>query len=208
MPPEASKPCALEAFVPRFDFEQVQALRIEAPAPLVFDWAAAIVPEDVPGWKTLFWMRSLPARLGSGTGAAWGDGRPVLSLDAPGVTLLADHPPHERVLGLVGRFWEPSGGLNRRLNSAPEFVAFDAPGFAKAAISLEVEPLGSERCRATTRTRIVATSDDARRRFGLYWALIRPGSALLRWAFLTAVRDRAEAAATEPAEVARSLSGF
>jgi hypothetical protein len=94
------------------------------------------------------------------------------------------------------------------VTSASEFVGFDAPGFAKAAISLEVEPLAQERCRVTTRTRIVATDEDARRRFGLYWALIRPGSALLRWAYLAAVRDRAEAAALEAAQLARPVSGF
>jgi hypothetical protein len=46
--------------------------------------------------------------------------------------------------------------------------------------------------RVTTETRILATDDGARRRFGAYWRVIYPGSALIRIGWLDAIRRRAE----------------
>lgn len=42
-----------------------------------------------------------------------------------------------------------------------------------------------------TETRIAATSDDARRIFGRYWRIVRPGSGLVRHSLLRAVERRA-----------------
>jgi hypothetical protein len=44
-------------------------------------------------------------------------------------------------------------------------------------------------------TRVVATDPGTRRRFGLYWLAVRPGSSAIRWELLTAVALRAEARA-------------
>jgi hypothetical protein len=44
-------------------------------------------------------------------------------------------------------------------------------------------------------TRIVATDPATRRRFGLYWLAVRPGSSAIREELLTAVAVRAEARA-------------
>lgn len=196
MPPDVA-PRALDGFLPRFDVESQQRMRIDAPADLVYDVACSLVPDDVPGARTLFWIRALPSRLARGPRLTWPRGRPVLQPEADGVTLLLERPPRERVLGLIGRFWQPSGGMRRGIDSPGDFLDFAEPGYAKAAIALEIDPLGPARCRATTHTRVGTTCDDARRRFGAYWSLIRPGSAVLRWAFLAAVRDRAEAAAAD-----------
>jgi hypothetical protein len=43
-----------------------------------------------------------------------------------------------------------------------------------------------------TETRVWATDPAAVRRFGLYWAFIYPGSALLRDGWLAAIKKRAE----------------
>jgi hypothetical protein len=45
----------------------------------------------------------------------------------------------------------------------------------------------------TTETRVFATDAAARRSFGLYWAFIYPGSALIRHGWLRAIKLRAEA---------------
>jgi hypothetical protein len=50
---------------------------------------------------------------------------------------------------------------------------------------------GTELC---TETRVVATDADSRRRFGRYWRVIRPGSALIRRNWLAAAKRRAERA--------------
>jgi hypothetical protein len=47
--------------------------------------------------------------------------------------------------------------------------------------------------RVGTETRIAATDDTARRRFGRYWRLIGPFSSITRREMLAAIRRRAEA---------------
>jgi hypothetical protein len=97
--------------------------------------------------------------------------------------------PDELVFGGVGRFWQPSGGL-RRVDPA-RFREFAEPGFAKAAFNFQVERTG-ERTTVRTETRIATTDERARRHFARYWRLIHPGSALIRVAWLRAIRRRAE----------------
>jgi len=100
-----------------------------------------------------------------------------------------DESPDELVFGGIGRFWQPTGGL-RRIDPA-DFRDFAEPGFAKAAFNFQVE-LVDGRTVVRTETRIATTDEQARRRFGRYWRLIYPGSALIRMAWLRAIRRRAE----------------
>ena len=46
--------------------------------------------------------------------------------------------------------------------------------------------------RLSCETRVVATDPRTRRRFGLYWLAVQPGSSAIRWELLTAVAMRAE----------------
>jgi hypothetical protein len=62
------------------------------------------------------------------------------------------------------------------------------------AMNFHLQPLGrSGHLRVSTETRIHLTDDRARRRFGRYWLLIGPFSALLRLTMLQAIKRRAEA---------------
>jgi len=99
--------------------------------------------------------------------------------------------PDELVLGGVGRFWEPTGGL-RRIDAA-EFGGFAEPGFAKTAFNFEIRRSG-ERTLLRTETRIATTDERSRRSFARYWRVVHPGSALIRLAWLRAIRKRAERA--------------
>jgi hypothetical protein len=75
-----------------------------------------------------------------------------------------------------------------------DFVRFQEAGYAKAAINFSLEPI-REGTRLATETRIRATDAAARRSFGRYWLLIRPGSATIRRSWLRAMKRRAERAA-------------
>ena len=59
-------------------------------------------------------------------------------------------------------------------------------------MNFHIEDAGGSACLVTTETRIVATDPAARRKFGRYWRVIYPGSALIRKMWLRAVRQRAE----------------
>jgi hypothetical protein len=133
-------------------------------------------------------VRTLPARgLGSRRAS---DHAPLLdSFVRMGFACLGAGD-HEMAYGGVGRFWEPSGGL-RRVEAA-DFAGFAEPGYARAGFNFLVEPDGDGGCLLTTETRVQATDERARRRFRLYWALVRPGSGLIRRDWLRAIRRRAE----------------
>ena len=69
-------------------------------------------------------------------------------------------------------------------------LAFAEPGWVKVAMDLTATPRGSG-TELSTETRIAATSADARRIFGRYWLVVRPGSGLVRQSLLRAVERRA-----------------
>jgi hypothetical protein len=49
-----------------------------------------------------------------------------------------------------------------------------------------------DRCVVTTETRVFTTDPWSRRKFGEYWRMIYPGSALIRRMWLQAIKKRAE----------------
>ena len=100
----------------------------------------------------------------------------------------------EIVIGTVGRFWRPSPA-HAEIAGAAEFGAFDVPGWAKAVMNFSVAAVDGGRTRLVTETRIAATDTGARWRFGAYWTIVHPGSALIRRMWLRAVKARAERAA-------------
>jgi hypothetical protein len=146
----------------------------------------SLTPAEVPVLVALMAIRSVPALLRRRRLPVRG---PLLDGFRRGGFVTLYEAPDELVLGGVGRFWQPSGGLRRI--EATEFRDFGEPGFAKAAFNFEIERTGA-RTLLTTETRVATTDEHARRTFGRYWRLVHPGSALIRIAWLQAIRRRAE----------------
>ncbi len=95
-------------------------------------------------------------------------------------------------MGTIGRFWRPSADESLATIRTPQdFVAFDEPGFAKAALSFTVAPEGSG-ARIVTKTRVAGTSAEATRLFRRYWLVIGWGSAAIRRSWLRGIRRRVE----------------
>ena len=106
-----------------------------------------------------------------------------------GFVRLATEPGRELVLGLVGRFWTPSGGL---LPIGPEeFAAFDRPGYLKAVWNVRIQPYGAGTV-VSTETRVQPTDRRALVLFRPYWLVVRPFSGLIRRRMLAAVKAAAE----------------
>jgi hypothetical protein len=181
----------LDDFLPRYDVNEVHSIAIDAQPAAVLETIRVLTAADVPVLVALMAIRSLPTLL---------RGRRRPPLRAPlldgfrksGFVDLRD-TPGELVLAAVGRFWQPSGGV---LRIAPEeFVGFAEPGFAKGVFNFELKRSG-ERTLLTTETRVATTDERSRRSFGRYWRVVHPGSALIRLAWLRAIRKRAERAPT------------
>jgi hypothetical protein len=102
-----------------------------------------------------------------------------------GFVPLGERPGREIAFGLVGRFWTPSGG---RVRVTPaEFHDFARPGYAKVVWTFAVTDEAPGMTRLVTETRVAASDAAGRRRFRLYWLLVRPLSGLIRRAMLDAV---------------------
>jgi hypothetical protein len=180
-------PPLLDDVVPQFDFGSRHELVIAAPAEAVADaaerWSLAADGPAPVRW--LFRLRGfVPAPY-------VGDGLKATFTRA-GFGILAERPGSEIVLGIAGRFWaldEPSA--LRRTPDAAAFRAFAEAGNAKGAMSVRIVPLGPDRTRLETETRVVCVDAAARRRFALYWALVKPFSGWIRRIMLRGIADRA-----------------
>ena len=112
------------------------------------------------------------------------------ALASAGFVILGEDPGREVVLGTIGRFWTPSGGM--RAFAAAEFAGFSEPGWAKAAWNFRVDAAADGRTTLSTETRVLCTDPRSRRTFGRYWRVVRPFSGLIRIELLRAIRGAAE----------------
>jgi hypothetical protein len=176
----------LDEFLPSYDVNEVHSVSTDASPAAVMQAIHALTPQEVPVLVALMAVRSVPRLLDRKRPSLRG---PLLEgFERAGFAKLRDRPD-AIVLGAVGRFWQPTGGL--RPIEAAEFLDFDEPGFAKAVFDFRLEQSGAGTL-VRTETRVATTDAHARRRFGLYWKVVHPGSALIRVAWLRAIRKRAE----------------
>jgi hypothetical protein len=182
----------LDAFLPAWQFEERHEIRVHAPATRVYDAIRQVTAGEIRLFQTLTWIRAprLPGSKRRESILNPSSTRPILEVaTSSGFFVLGEEPGREIVLGTL------VVSPDRCALTPQEFAALDRPGYAKAAINFRVEDDGEGGSRVTTETRVQATDDSARRRFGAYWRVIFPGSALIRRMWLQAIRDRAEAAA-------------
>jgi hypothetical protein len=165
----------------------------------------AVQTTDLAGpWavRALMALRAVPAVLSDPKGA-WRRRResrgPVTLRRVMGhdFARLAEEPGRELVLGLVGRFWTPTGSLVP--TDAARFRQPLPPGLAQAAWNFAVEPEARDDhpgTRLTTETRVRCADEATRRNFARYWRVVRPFSGFIRMRMLGAIRREAE---TRPA---------
>jgi hypothetical protein len=185
----------IDDHLPNADFAERHALRVHAPPERAYAAARRL---DLSGSllvKALFGLRSLPGLFtGKGLRRGEGLGTTMDRLLRNGFVLLDERPPHEFVLGLVGRFWTPAGGIERI--DAAKLRGFDKPGMAVAAWNFTILPT-DEGSLVATETRVRCTDDDARRSFGRYWRVVKPFSGLIRMEALRAIRRTAESSSSD-----------
>jgi hypothetical protein len=181
----------LDQHLPVYRHREVHELTVQAGAGAVMHAIRELKGRDVALARPLFALRSLPAwLLRRPVRTAHPDQRVVDTILKSGFTLL-EEGPLEMVVGVIGRFWQLSATLIP-LSGPADFAAFDREGYAKGVMSFTVEPLGPDRARLRTETRVLPLGPEAARKFRLYWLFVRPGSGLIRWIWLAAIKRRAE----------------
>lgn len=171
----------IDDFLPEYDFHERHQTLVAASRDAVRRAAAEWQPASSFLWRLLLRLRGLGAPRG--TLREWAEGN--------GFLCLAD-TEDEIVHGQAGRFW---AGDERSALVSPktveEFRALNDPRYAVAVMNVHVDAFGPARARLYTETRVRALSPGARRRFRLYWLLIRPFSGLLRRAMLNGIKRNA-----------------
>lgn len=182
----------LDQFTPVYQFSEVHSIQVRAPKDRVYRAIKEVTADEILLFRTLTWIRRL-GRSGPKNIMNPPEHAPLLEVATrTSFLLLAEEPGREIVVGTLVA--APPGFRLKGNPTAEDFKAIHAPGFAVAAMDFLVEDDGSSACIVTTETRIYATDVYARQKFSVYWRVIYPGSALIRWMWLRAIKLRAEAA--------------
>jgi hypothetical protein len=173
----------IDDVLPTWHWRSAHSRRVAAPRERADAAMRAFGAPDLPITGALMRIRGLGRRVF--------DDRPLLqSMARIGMVVLVDEPGTV-VLGGTLSPWRLAGG-HRGTDSLEAFRAFATPGWVRVAAAFTVDGDGAG-TRVSTETRIEATDDAARRRFGRYWRVVGPFSAITRREMLAAIRRRAEA---------------
>ncbi|MDQ3750566.1 MAG: hypothetical protein M3367_16350 [Acidobacteriota bacterium] len=168
----------IDLFLPEYDFSETHDIKIRATAENVFHALHEVDLCESAVIRWLFRLRGLPTREMT-----------LRGMQRLRFEVLGESENRELLLGLAGRFWTIKGDL-REINSQ-NFREFNEKGFAKAAWNFLLDEAEAETC-LTTETRIKCLDAESRKKFGFYWTLIQPFSALIRKEILKAIKQRAE----------------
>lgn len=176
----------IDQFMPAFGVSERHSVVIQAPRETVY-----CVLDSQPlrlSWITrlLFAMRDLPATRNMS----------LKDLENDGFIRLAEEQDNEIVLGIVGKFWRFSGCLQQM--DAAGFQKFQKSGYAKTASNFSLHDRADATTELRTETRVSCTDPVSRRRFGLYWTLVKPFSGTIRKEILRTVKNAAEAQSIPP----------
>ena len=170
----------IDDFLPDYDVRERHGAEVRASLENVY---AAVRRLDISRAKLsmfLFRLRGIPAPSRFG----------LDDLLKMRFILLGERSNEELLLGLVGRFWTPSGGLLRL--DAEGFRGFKEPGYAKAAWNFTLAKRPDGAVSLWTETRVSCLDETSRRRFRLYWLFIGAFSSLIRREVLLALKRNAE----------------
>jgi hypothetical protein len=177
----------IDEFLPNHDLTAKRySIEIHAPIEEVYPIVRKLDMREAYFTRSLLFLRSIPALL---------QGRPAIGLTLDdlgkmGFFLLGEDPPHELLIGFIGRIWTPGGDL--QLVEPTRFRAFDTPGYVKGVINFALTPLSEGRTRLETVSRVQGLCQESLRKTLRYWFFIRPISGAVRLGMLRACKRQAE----------------
>jgi len=187
----------LDRFIPDPEVDEYHQFKVGAPAAITLAVAKGMDLQASPIIKGIFWLRAVPALLRGEPFRRQGPRGLLEETLALGFGVLAEIPDREIVVGTYTQPWHQQVTFHPL--PPEQFAAFDEPGYVKILYTLAAEPLGPDRSSFATRTRVVSTDPESRRRFRRYWAPMSAGIILIRYLSLPMVKREAERRARHPA---------
>lgn len=195
-PPHPTRRMLIDDFLPEYDVVEKHQVVVRATADNTYRAIRAADLGSALPVKVLLAIRALPGAIASGGGGLRelhrrGSERITLhDFERRGFLVLAENPPHELLIGIVGAFWKPSGGLCS--TNPGHFRGPQKKGTARGVWNFAVDELGNGTVRLSTETRVDTADRRSARAFRAYWLFVKPGSGLIRRYMLRAIREEAE----------------
>jgi len=170
----------LDDFAPEFQFDEFHSAFINAPKDRIYAALHQVKPSEIRYfaalWRARFWHAPV--------------NRPILDWFSRFFLTLADGPD-EIVFGRAGH---PD-----RLLEAGQFATDHRAPLIRIVMNFHVTEIDPARCLLSTETRVYTQGFHTTHGFAAYWRMIRPGSGIIRRAWLRAIKLRAEGAVTKTA---------
>jgi len=184
---------ALDAVMPAYQFREVHTRTVNASPAHTLAAIKAVTVSEIALFKAFTTIRRF-GRPGPESILYAPEHQPILTVATrSGFLLLADS---EREI-VVGSIVAAPPTFRPSTISAPVaqwFRNIEHAEVVKATMNFRLEPVGAQRTRVTTETRVFAVDSTGLRQFTPYWRTIFPGSWILRVTWLTAIAQRAERA--------------
>lgn len=168
----------LAAALPGACFGEHHARVVDAAPEAVWDALQALRIRDLRLTVVLAGLRGL-----GGPGAL---GHRLVDPPSPAAPV-HEEPPRVSTSGFVAQPWTPVPRRGPAMRDLAALRAFEEPGWLKCGMEWTLSPVAGGRTLVETTTLCEPTDDAARRRFAVYWAVIRPFSGLVRRDVLAAL---------------------
>jgi len=169
-----------DKYLPEADVYSTQSVTIHAPVHVVFPILQNLQFRKSKLIYWLFKLRGIPVP----------ESLSLQGLEKLSFVRLEEIPDRGIIIGLIGRFWTPTGQL---ISFKPEeYVSFRSDYYAKGTWSFELTVIEENKTLLVTETRVHCPTDKSRRNFKRYWTFIRPFSTLIRKEILKSVKRDAE----------------
>ena len=168
-----------DKYLPSYHFTETYRLTVNASPSKIFPFITQLDLSGSPVIRFLFSLRGMPASMLTLHGLGKGKFQTLETI-----------PDKEIIIGLIGRFWVPSGDLQDF--KPAEFSSLELQGYAKASWDFRLVPDGNTTV-VETETRIFCCDETCRKKFSRYWFFIKPFSGLIRKEILKSIKRKAEA---------------
>ncbi len=166
----------IDKYLPQYTFSEFHEIVANRPIENVFHVAKDFDLSKSRIISLLFKIRGLPTR------------RLNLQnfIEDIGFTNLEENYPHENLVG----FW-----ARVKIAKIPSYEAFTNNSISpwlKVVWNFKFEELEKGKTRVSTETRVLCVAPITKLTFGLYWAIIKPFSGLIRKKMLKIIKDESE----------------